>query len=116
VRLGGLYRLGALDPRLDNLTLRAGGLLETSAVPEARQSLDLMHWARGAASAGLGMQFGAMKVEIAYLHYFQADRQVRTSEVVQTVALPDIPAAVVGNGDYSSNIDLFSLSLGYRFD
>lgn len=116
VRVGGLYRLGALAPSLSTLVVRLGGLLETSAVPEQRQTLDLMHWGRGAASAGLGIQLGALGVDLAYMHYFQADRQVRSSEVVQTVALPGKPASVVGNGDYTSNINLLSLALSYRFE
>lgn len=116
VRVGGSYRLGQLNPLLFPFVLRAGGLVETSAVPESRQSLDLMHWARGAISGGLGLRLGSLSIDAGYMHYVQPTRQVRTSQVQQVVALPGPAPAVVGNGDYDSVIDLFSISVAWRFD
>ncbi|MBS2025511.1 MAG: hypothetical protein JST92_24190 [Deltaproteobacteria bacterium] len=116
IRLGGLYRLGALHPSLNMFTARAGGLVETSAVSKEHQSLDLMNWGRGAFSLGLGTSLGALAIEASFMHYIQPDREVRDSQVVQVVALPGKQGTVVGNGDYGSTINLLSLSLKYRFD
>ena len=115
VRLGGEFLAGELWPAVRGLTLRAGVLYETSAVPEERQSLDQMHWARASLSGGATFATGRWSFAAGYSHFIQPDRQVRSSTVQQVVALPGNVPTVVGNGDYSSQLDQISISAAVRF-
>ncbi|MBS2025569.1 MAG: outer membrane protein transport protein [Deltaproteobacteria bacterium] len=116
VRLGGLYRLGSLVPALDFLTLRAGVLGETSAVPEQYTSIDQAHWERIALTAGLSARIDRFELTAGYSHFIQPDRQVRDSVVTQPAPLrPPADATIVGNGDYSASIDLIGVSISARF-
>ena len=115
LRLGGEFHAGELWPLVRGLTLLAGALYETSAVPGERQSLDLMHWARASLSAGASFTSGSWTFAAGYSHFLQPDRQVRSSTVVQTIALPGNIPTVVGNGDYSSQVDQISISAAVRF-
>ena len=115
LRLGGAFHAGELWPAVRGLTLLAGALYETSAVPEERQSLDLMHWARGSLNAGASFAAGRWTFAAGYSHFVQPDRQVRSSTVQQVLALPGNIPTVVGNGDYSSQLDQVSISAAVRF-
>ncbi len=115
VRLGGKLHLGKLSRALEGLSVSAGMLYEGSAVPSDRQTLDVAHWARGAGTLGVGYDTGRWAVFAAYAHFLQPDRQVRDSTVQQVVALPGTVPTIVGNGDYSSRLDLLSASLLVRF-
>ena len=114
VRLGGKVHLGKLSRSLQGISLSAGALYEGSAVPSERQSLDLAHWARGAGTVGVTYDTGRWAFSLAYAHFFQPDRRVRDSTVQQVVALPGTVPTIVGNGDYSSQIDLVSASVLLR--
>jgi len=95
--------------------VRAGALYETSAVPDYRQSVSIPDWARGSLSVGATYSFTHVDLAIAYAHFIQPERDVRDSQVTQVVALPTYPGTIVGNGNYSSQLDLFSLSFSSRF-
>jgi hypothetical protein len=114
VRLGGKLHLGKLAHALEGLTVNAGALYEGSAVPSERQSLDLAHWARGAGTLGVTYDTGRWAFSVAYAHFVQPDLAVRDSTVQQVVALPGTVPTVVGNGDYTSQIDLLSASVLVR--
>jgi len=114
-RLGGELHVGQLASWGRGLTVRAGLLYETSAVPEDRQSLSLPNWARGSLSFGFSYDIKPFTLSFAYAHFVQPERDVRDSTVKQVVALPGTAPTVVGNGDYTSQLDLFSLSVLMRF-
>jgi long-chain fatty acid transport protein len=118
IRLGGEWRpaksFAWLSP-FGWLTLRAGALAESSAVPEDRQALDMVHWQRWSLSAGASAHLGRYDLALGYSHFFQPVRQVRDSQVMQVTALPSIAPDVVGNGDFSSQIDMVALSTTVKF-
>ncbi len=112
LRFGGVFRPGTLASALSFLTVRAGVLGETSAVPSSYTALDQANWERLSASVGLGFALGGYQLVVAYAHFFQPDRQVRDSAVQQSA--PNLPAAdvsIVGNGDYHAQIDVADVSL-----
>jgi long-subunit fatty acid transport protein len=114
VRLGAEWHLSEFYRQLEGLTVRCGALVETTAVPDYRQSISLPNWGRGSLSVGATQQLGRFAIALAYAHFIQPDRDIRDSQVKQVVALPGTSATIVGNGDYSSQLDLFSLSISTR--
>ena len=106
------------------LTLRAGYLHETSAIPTTSVSVDFGNWQRDAVSVGGTVQvWRGVNVSFAYAHHFIQDQHVTNSKVAQVVTPcltmagcmnPD--ATVVGNGDYSASLDVASLSVGVILD
>ncbi len=113
-RLGGELHLGAITSWGQGLTVRAGLLYESSAVPEERQNVSLPNWARASVSIGATYELSRYSIAVAWAHFIQPDRDVFDSTVKQTVALPGNAPTVVGDGIYSSQLDLFSLSLGVK--
>lgn len=116
VRLGAELKPGGVWKAWDWLTVRLGLLRESSAVPLARQGLDMVHWQRWSLSAGLGLKYGRYAASLGYAHFIQPVRKVRDSKVLQVVAVEGTPRAVVGNGDYTSQVDLAGLMMAVRFD
>ena len=106
----------------ERLTVRGGYLHETTAVPQAYQSVDFGNWARDAVSLGASVQIFGAWLDLAYAHHFVQTTTVTNSQVVQQVS-PPMPsgfppasvASVVGNGTYSASMDIFSLSLRVPF-
>jgi long-subunit fatty acid transport protein len=119
LRIGGDYIV--LPGRL---TVRAGYLHETSAIPTRSVSVDFGNWQRDAISFGGSVQlWPGVEASIAYAHHFMPDQHVSNSQVVQVttpcVLSPDCspPAAsVVGNGVYTGSLDVASLSLRLTLD
>ena len=119
LRLGAVVHPGAaFGVRwLDWLTVRVGALGETSAVPEERTSVDQAHWERLSANVGLSARWNRFELTLAGAHFFQPDRQVRDSAVTQPAPLrADDPPRAVGNGDFSSQVDLVEAALAVHFD
>lgn len=117
LRLGGVFKPGAFWPQLAWLTLRAGLLAETSAVPLERTAIDQAHWERVAGTVGLGARLGAFDFALSYATFSQPDRVVTDSAVRQPAPLrPPEEAVAVGNGTFRSRIDLLALSTSARFD
>jgi long-chain fatty acid transport protein len=118
-RLGGDFV--ALPGRL---TLRAGYLHETSAIPLRSVSVDFGNWQRDVVSVGgTVLIWPGITASVAYAHHFLADQNVTNSQVVQIVSpcltSPDCTApapTVVGNGRYTGSLDVASLSLGFVYD
>lgn len=122
VRLGGDYDL--LPGRL---TVRAGYLHETSAIPLKSVSVDFGNWTRDVVSVGATVKiWRGINASVAYAHHFIADQNVTDSNVKQvvtpcvtsTTVMTCIEAqpTVVGNGLYKASLDLASLSLGMTLD
>jgi long-subunit fatty acid transport protein len=114
VRLGGEHELVA-----GRLTVRAGYLHETSAVPLASTSVDFANWERDvvAVGASLAIPRAPVTLDVAYAHHFLPDRTVTASGITQIVTpcltpgCTDPTPAVVGNGGYSAALDVVSVSL-----
>jgi long-subunit fatty acid transport protein len=117
-RIGGDFE--ALPGRL---TVRAGYLHETSAIPLRSVSVDFGNWQRDVVSVGGTVRiWSGITASVAYAHHFLADQNVTNSQVVQVVTpclTPDCtePApTVVGNGRYTGSLDVASLALGFVLD
>ncbi len=119
VRVGGDYQL--LPGRL---TVRAGYLHETSAIPLKSVSVDFGNWQRDVVSVGATVKiWRGLSASAAYAHHFIADQNVTDSKVVQvvtpcvlaTMCSPPDPT-VVGKGIYKASLDVASLSLGVILD
>ena len=81
VRVGGDYML--LPGRL---TVRAGYLHETSAIPLRSVSVDFGNWQRDVVSVGATVKiWRGINASVAYAHHFIADQNVTNSQVVQVV-------------------------------
>ncbi len=118
VRVGADYDL--LPKRL---TVRAGYLHETSAIPLKSVSVDFGNWQRDVVSVGATVHFlGGLTLSAAYAHHFISDQTVTNSQVVQvvtpcvTMGCTDPAPSVVGNGVYKASLDVASLSLGVTLD
>src|SRR5439155_20824305 len=108
IRLGGEYRMSSW------LTLRAGALYETSAIPEDRQALDWLHWQRFSLNGGVKLTWGKTDFSFAMSRFVQADRQVRDSLLHQLTAFKEVPPTVIGNGNYHSAITVAALAISTR--
>lgn len=106
------------------LTLRAGYLHETSAIPLRSVSVDFGNWQRDVVSlGGTVVLWPGITASVAYAHHFLADQNVTTSQVVQIVSpcltapdcTPPAPTAV-GAGRYTGSLDVASLALGFVYE
>ena len=118
VRLGGDYDLVP-----GRLTVRAGYLHETSAIPLKSVSVDFGNWQRDVISVGGTVKiWRGINASVAYAHHFIADQNVTNSNVAQVVTPCVTPnctnpdATIVGNGVYKASLDVASLSLGMILD
>jgi long-subunit fatty acid transport protein len=119
VRVGADYEL--LPSRL---TVRAGYLHETSAIPTRSVSVDFGNWQRDAVSVGATAKlWKGLTASVAYAHHFIADQNVTDSKVDQKVTpcvsspgCADTMGTIVGNGLYKASLDVVSLSLGVILD
>jgi long-subunit fatty acid transport protein len=118
VRVGGEHEL--LPGRL---TVRAGYLHETSAVPLASTSVDFPNWDRDvvALGASLAIPRTPVTLDVAYAHHFLPTRTVSNSIITQVVTpcltpgCTDPAPTVVGNGTYAASLDVLSASLRVAF-
>ena len=120
VRVGGDYVL--LPGRL---TVRAGYLHETSAIPLKSVSVDFGNWQRDAVSVGGSVTITrGVVASFAYAHHFMPDQHVNDpngniKQIVTPCLTPgctDPAPTVVGNGVYTGSLDVASLSLGLVLD
>jgi long-subunit fatty acid transport protein len=119
VRLGGEHEV--LPGRL---TVRAGYLHETSAVPLRSTSVDFPNWQRDVVSVGASFVLPRIPVavDVAWAHHFLPARAVTDSRIAQVVTpcltpgCVDPPPTVVGNGRYEAALDLLSIGLRVALD
>ncbi len=114
------YRLGAAYDASDSLTIRLGGLYETSAVPGKTQSVSLVDGVKTGLGLGLTWSRGNLDFDIGVLETFLKPLEVSDSEVkaIRVEALSgDVSenSKVVGNGLYESRMDMAALALTWRF-
>lgn len=116
-RLGGEY---AWIP--ERLSVRAGYLYETSAVPSKFVSVDFGNWGRHVASLGGSFGLYGVWLDVAYAHHFVDSQTVTDSEVTQKLTPSIITGVdqpkpkVVGNGFYSAGMNVLSVSLRVPWD
>src|SRR5262249_30855963 len=103
-------RLGAASQALGWLKVRAGALYEPGAIPDETLQIDFASLPRFAATAGATARWRSFEATFAWAHIFRSDRKVTTSQVERINPYPDAPF-IVGNGDYSTAIDVLALQL-----
>jgi hypothetical protein len=103
-RAGGEYQL------FPWLTVRAGALCETSAIPPGTQQLDFVSLSRIAATLGATARWRSFSATLGFAHYFNRGRSVTNSQAlrIDPYPAPDFP---IGNGDYSTSLDALALQL-----
>jgi long-subunit fatty acid transport protein len=114
VRVGGERELVP-----QRLTVRAGYLHETSAVPLASTSVDFPNWERDVVTIGASFALPRTPItlDVAYAHHFSPTRTVSASNIKQVVTpclmqgCTDPAPTVVGNGTYEAALDVLSASL-----
>ncbi len=110
VRLGGDWEV-----LVDKLTVRAGALYETTAIPSKTLSVLMLDMDKVAATVGLSWQLSpTVAMDLGYGHIFYLGGEVDDSVVVQLNPTNPEGAIVVANGNYEASADLFGL--GFRFD
>lgn len=116
LRLGGEHEIMP-----DRLTLRAGYIYETSAVPSEYVSVDFANWGRNVASVGASLRAFGASLDLAFAHHFIETQVVTDSKVEQKLTPPlysfmtSPKPMIVGNGTYQASLDVVSLSLQVPF-
>jgi long-chain fatty acid transport protein len=117
LRLGGEYALGIGKYTLD---LRAGAMLESSAVPAAYEAPLTIDLNKLVTSVGIGLHVGRhWRFDFVYAHAFEETVTVPSS----AAAVPAInpvqgnltPLAAINAGTYSAHADVLGLGLNYAF-
>ena len=106
---------GEFDALPKRLTVRAGYLYETSAVPDAYLSVVTPDGDKHLLAIGAALRLGSWRLDLAYGHFFQADRYIRNSKSLQLNPIMPSIAVAVGNGLYAVSTDVLSLGFEKRF-
>ncbi|MDF1561726.1 MAG: outer membrane protein transport protein [Deltaproteobacteria bacterium] len=118
-RLGGAFALGELLGKDLPLTVRAGYVFETGAIPDSTMALDFISAPRNQLTLGASYDLGPITVNAAATRIFQKTVEVTTSEVPQVAApppgFPPYEGSMVGNGTYAANYTLFILGVEGHF-
>ncbi len=120
IRLGGSYAL--LDGRLE---IALGFNYENSAFDDATLTILTLDTTKYLATLGVSFEVtDGVWLDASYAHAFMQDRQVRDSVVTQVNPIrpprpSDLPpseggAAVIGNGDYNMEANIFGLGLRWQ--
>jgi long-chain fatty acid transport protein len=113
LRLGGQYKL-RLAPSLD-VIFRAGAWGETATTDVSNHSLSVFGPKRLGIAAGLGLRWGRFRLDTSYAHVFMPKRIVNQSTITATDFSGSAAGPVVGNGEYTSSVDMFSFQLTVAF-
>ena len=103
------FRAGA-ERNFDWLTVRAGALYETGAVPDQTLQIDFPSMARFAGTIGATARWGSLAFTASWAHYLAGDRTVTDSQSIRVDPYP-APPFVVGNGRYSTSLDVVAFQL-----
>jgi len=116
-RLGGEYRLfdrgGMMLPGGTEVTLRAGAIYESSAIPDSSLQVDFVDGPRFAGTLGFTVETHGVALTFAYAHYFQSERDITTSDAARIDPYP-APPFIVGNGTYQTSLDAFAAELTWH--
>jgi long-chain fatty acid transport protein len=118
VHLGGEYRfrLAGLD-----WDARAGVSFETSAVPNAYESVLTIDQNKVTAALGGSLHWGKFRFDLVYAHVFGFNVDVDPNKakialVSPVQANPPVNPDIINGGDYSARADVVGLGLAYTFD
>jgi long-subunit fatty acid transport protein len=103
-------RLGGEVQACTWATVRAGALYETSAIPDETFQIDFASPARLALTAGVTARLGKFALTAGYAHFFQQTRTVTNSQVNRVDPYP-APAFAIGDGTYSTSLDVLAVQL-----
>jgi long-subunit fatty acid transport protein len=103
-------RLGVEVQACGWLTLRGGGIYETSAIPDETLQLDFVSFSRFAPTLGATARWRFLSATLGYAHYFKQSRTVTSSQAMRIDPYP-APGFPVGNGDYSTSLDVLALQI-----
>ena len=106
---------GEYDVLPKRLTVRAGYLYESSAVPDAYLSVITPDGDKHLLAIGGAVRLGSWRLDVAYGHFFQADRYIRNSKSLQLNPIEPSIVVAVGNGLYAVSSDVLSLGFEKRF-
>jgi long-chain fatty acid transport protein len=106
---------GEFDVLPKRLTLRAGYLFESSAVPAEYLSVLTPDGDKHLVTLGASLRFGTWRIDAGYGHIFQPDRVVETSKSLQLNPIQPSIAVPVGAGTYQVRAEILSLGLEKRF-
>ena len=115
-RFGGEWSLPqGWFPQGFGIVSRIGGIYEGSAIPDQALQVDFPNMARAALTLGATLRVGPVGFTLGFAHYFQVDKVVTDSEALRPNPFPSATPFVVGNGNYSSSLDLLALQLVWTF-
>jgi long-subunit fatty acid transport protein len=93
------------------VALRFGVMIEPSAVPDEALTAMTVDMDKLIAAGGVCLRLGRVELEATYAYVFMRDRQVGSSEILQTN--PTRPAwdgaTAIGNGDYEGSAHVIGL-------
>jgi long-chain fatty acid transport protein len=112
-RLGGEWTFADLLPARTALTLRAGGIYESSAIPDQTLQVDFVDGPRFAGTLGLSVASHGFSLTLAYAHYFQSTRDITDSTATRVNAV-SAPPFIIGNGVYQTSLDAVAIDLGWH--
>jgi long-subunit fatty acid transport protein len=111
-------RGGASLRLLGWLQVHSGFLWEQGAAPDRFFSVNAPDSDKFGPGIGVSLLFQPVRIDMGYLHLFQASRDISVEESRVTQTNPSNPedSTIVGAGRYSSGLDLFRVGLELRFD
>jgi len=95
------------------VTLRAGAIYESSAIPDSSLQVDFVDGPRFAGTLGFTVETHGVALTFAYAHYFQSERDITTSDAARIDPYP-APPFIVGNGTYQTSLDAFAAELTWH--
>jgi long-chain fatty acid transport protein len=110
VHLGGEY-----DVLPHRLTVRGGYLFESNSMPDETVNAITPDGDKHMIAIGGALHLGGLRLDAAYAHVFQGDRNVTNSRSLQLNPISPSIAVPVGNGRYAVSTDVLSLGLEGRF-
>jgi len=118
VHLGGEYTFQAGGLSWDG---RAGVSFETSAIPNAYESVLTIDQNKVTAAIGASVHINKVRLDIVYAHVFGFDVNVdpgtaKISQVSPVQANPPKNPDYINGGMYSARADVLGLGLAYTFD
>jgi long-chain fatty acid transport protein len=106
---------GEFDAIEKRLTVRAGYLFESSAVPDKTLTVLTPDGTKHLVAVGASLRLGSVRLDAAYAHVFQGDRTVTNSQSLQLNPIQPSLAVPVGNGKYAVSTDILALGIEGRF-
>ena len=96
-----------------------GGLYETSAIPESTQGVALVDGRKFGYGLGTTWSHGAFSLDVGWLQTFLEPMEITDSEVksiiVEALQGEVVEGKVVGNGEFTSRLDMVAAGLSWRF-